>query len=76
MEHLISWLDKERGRRLGLARGLGIGPSAVSQWRQVPAERVLDVERLTGISRHDLRADLYGPAHVADGRASTLEASA
>jgi DNA-binding transcriptional regulator YdaS (Cro superfamily) len=37
-----------------------------SRWenghRQVPAERVLDIERLTGISRHDLRPDVFGPA--------------
>ena len=42
-----------------LAVELGITHSAVSQWRRVPAERVLAVERLTGVSRHDLRPDLY-----------------
>jgi DNA-binding transcriptional regulator YdaS (Cro superfamily) len=25
----------------------------------VPAERVLDIEKITGISRHELRPDLY-----------------
>lgn len=45
----------------GLARALNgdITPQAVSQWKQVPAERVLDVERATGVSRHRLRPDLY-----------------
>jgi hypothetical protein len=45
----------------GLSRALNgeITPQAVSQWKQVPAERVLDVERATGISRHRLRPDLY-----------------
>ena len=36
----------------------GISPQAISQWRQVPADRVLEVERVTGIPRHDLRPDL------------------
>lgn len=42
---------------LGLA--LRISQEAVSQWRRVPAARVLDVERVTGISRHELRPDIY-----------------
>lgn len=45
----------------GLAQALGGGitPQAISQWEQVPHKRVLDVERATGVSRHDLRPDLY-----------------
>lgn len=46
--------------RLHLARSLGITHGAISQWDQVPAERVLDVERITGISRHELRPDIFG----------------
>lgn len=42
-----------------LADALGITRQAIYQWDKVPAERVLDVERLTGVSRHDLRPDLY-----------------
>jgi len=42
-------------------RALGISSQAVGQWRRVPSERVLQVERLTGVSRHDLRPDIYGP---------------
>jgi len=46
----------------GLARALGgITPQAISQWKKVPVERVLDVERVTGVSRHDLRPDIYPP---------------
>jgi DNA-binding transcriptional regulator YdaS (Cro superfamily) len=36
-----------------------ITPQAISQWKQVPAERVLDVERITGVPRHELRPDIY-----------------
>lgn len=45
-----------------LARALGIKHQSFYSWDKVPAERVLDVERLSGVSRHNLRPDLYGPA--------------
>lgn len=45
--------------RSQLARDLGITTGAVWQWRRVPAERVIDVSRLTGIPREELRPDLY-----------------
>lgn len=61
MERFVAFLDAERGRRQKIALDLGISPSALSMWRRVPADRVLDVERLTGISRHDLRPDIFGP---------------
>ncbi len=48
-----------RGLMKKVADALGITQGAVSQWRRVPAGRVLDVERVTGISRHVLRPDLY-----------------
>lgn len=43
-----------------LARELGTTPSAICQWGgKIPPERVLSVEKITGISRHDLRPDIY-----------------
>ena len=46
------------------AEALGISnPSVVMNWRtrgKVPAERVLDIEAATGISRHTLRPDIFG----------------
>ncbi len=49
------------GGNTGLAAKItGITPQAISQWRRVPAERVLDVERITGVSRNELRPDIYG----------------
>lgn len=50
------------GSQSALARALSITPQAVSRMcalNRVPAERVLDIERLTGVSRHELRPDLY-----------------
>ena len=65
MSKLNEYFEAERGRRIFLARALGVTPGAVSQWDRVPAERVIDVERLTGIPRHDLRPDIYPQAEVA-----------
>jgi DNA-binding transcriptional regulator YdaS (Cro superfamily) len=50
---------KEAGGRTKLAVALGIKPEAISQWRRCPVLRVLDVERLSGVSRHELRPDIY-----------------
>ncbi len=52
----------------GLAVPLGITAQAISQWDEVPALRVLVVERVSGISRHELRPDLY-PPEVNEARA-------
>lgn len=42
-----------------LAAWLSISSQAVSQWERVPVERVLEVERLTGVPRYELRPDIY-----------------
>ena len=44
-----------------LADRLGKFRQAVSRWRRVPAERVVDVERVSGVPREQLRPDLYRP---------------
>ena len=46
-----------------LAEQLGLKASAICKWEagRVPAERVIDVERVTGIPRHELRPDVYPP---------------
>jgi hypothetical protein len=48
MDKLISYLKAERGRASALAVALNITPGAVAQWREVPADRLVEVERLTG----------------------------
>lgn len=48
-----------RGRIPWLAKELGLTRSAIHQWDRVPAERVVEIERITGISREDLRPDLF-----------------
>ena len=39
---------------------------------RVPAERVLQIESATGVSRHDLRPDLYPRARGKAGRSSVV----
>jgi TorA maturation chaperone TorD len=42
-----------------LAEKIGISQPSVSNWHKIPAERVLTVEKVTGIPRTTLRPDLY-----------------
>jgi TorA maturation chaperone TorD len=49
-----------------LARRLGISQPSVSNWNRIPAERVLDVEAVTGVERVVLRPDLYAKASEAE----------
>jgi DNA-binding transcriptional regulator YdaS (Cro superfamily) len=34
---------------------------AVAKWEVIPPKHVLTLERLSGISRYELRPDIYGP---------------
>jgi DNA-binding transcriptional regulator YdaS (Cro superfamily) len=46
-----------------LAEQFGVHKTTVMRWegRRVPAERVAEVERVTGLSRGHLRPDLFRP---------------
>lgn len=62
---------KERGlRQQDLANELGVDKSRVSRWVSnadpIPPQHVLRVEKLTGVSRHDLRPDVFGEAPEAE----------
>jgi len=43
------------GSKAELARKLRISPQAVSQWKRVPTNRVMRVEKVTGVPRFLLR---------------------
>lgn len=47
-----------------LAKALGITAEAIYVWKEVPVMRVLDVERITGVPRTELRPDVYPPEAV------------
>jgi hypothetical protein len=41
---------------------------AVAQWVDVPPDRCLEVERATGITRYELRPDIYGKPPKGTGK--------
>jgi DNA-binding transcriptional regulator YdaS (Cro superfamily) len=57
-DKLQEWAKPIGGIR-SLAADLEISPQAVYLWKQIPASRLIDVEKITGVSRRDLRPDLY-----------------
>lgn len=44
-----------------LARELGMSAPALSEWRRVHADRILQIEAVTKVPREKLRPDLYRP---------------
>lgn len=54
------------GGQVALAKILDVNPSLISQWvtgrLKVAARHCLAIEAATGVSRHDLRPDVFGPA--------------
>jgi DNA-binding transcriptional regulator YdaS (Cro superfamily) len=58
-DHGLKTALREAGSLTGLARGLGIKPQSIIKWTRVPAERCVEVERLTGVPREVLRPDLF-----------------
>jgi len=55
-------LHKNGIKLVSLARSFGVDKATISRWVQgsIPAERVIEFERLTNISRHELRPDVFG----------------
>lgn len=62
MDKLTLWIKAERGRLSQLAKSLNITPGAIAQWQVVPAERMGEVSRITGIPMEELRPDIFGLA--------------
>lgn len=65
MIDVVEEAAKSVGSASELARRLGISPQALHQWKQVPPERVVDIERITGIPRSRLRSDLFAGSDTA-----------
>jgi len=43
-----------------VAKACELTRQAVCKWESIPPKHVLTVERLSGVSRHELRPDIYG----------------
>lgn len=69
MLKIVEEAAEAHGGLVELARKLGISHQSFYSWRKVPADRVLQFEQLTGISRHEIRPDVFGPTPAA-GRAA------
>jgi DNA-binding transcriptional regulator YdaS (Cro superfamily) len=55
------------GGQVELAKAMNVTPQAINQWvthNRIPANRVIEIERLTGVSRHALRPDVFGEEGV------------
>jgi DNA-binding transcriptional regulator YdaS (Cro superfamily) len=50
---------KAVGSMTELAELIDIAPQAISQWDVIPIQRVLEIERLTGVDRERLRPDMF-----------------
>jgi DNA-binding transcriptional regulator YdaS (Cro superfamily) len=50
-----------------IAEKLKIARQAPYAWKRVPPDRVIKVEKITGIPRHKLRPDLYPPERRRNG---------
>ena len=61
------------GSQAAFARALDVAQPTVWRWvnqtKQLPAEYVLRAEVATGVSRHDLRPDIYPREHMIDAKA-------
>lgn len=54
------------GGQVALGRAIGVSQQRIWWWlnkgaAKIPAEFVLAIEAATGMSRHDLRPDVFGP---------------
>src|SRR5262249_18771232 len=61
----VKTAGKAAGSMSELARVLGMSSAAIAQWKRIPAERIVEIERATGVRREVLRPDLYqGPTLI------------
>jgi len=63
---LKAWRIAADRKPADVAADAGVTVAMWNRWengtRQVPATRVVDIEALTGVSRHALRPDVFGDA--------------
>lgn len=60
MEEALKNAVKVAGGPVAVSKVIGITSQAVSLWRVCPPNHVMALERLSGVSRHELRPDIFG----------------
>ncbi len=70
MERAVEEAVRREGSLRRVAERLGVSRQAMQQWTSVPVKRVLALEAMSGVSRYDLRPDIYGPEPAAAERAA------
>jgi DNA-binding transcriptional regulator YdaS (Cro superfamily) len=46
-----------------VAKQLGLSRQSIYQWTEVPADHLVDLERITGVDRSFIRPDLFKEKH-------------
>lgn len=59
MDRALKRAIDKAGSARRLALQLGITQQSLSGWKRCPPLRVLEVEKLTGVRRWELRPDIY-----------------
>lgn len=66
---LKTWRESASKSVTEAAQAAGVTPAMWSRWenerRAIPVERAVDLERLIGIPRSDLRPDIFGQPETA-----------
>ena len=77
LESMNTYLEKAisvAGGQVALGKAIGVSQQRISWWLtksgRVPAEFCVPIERATGVSRHDLRPDIFGPAPTTPAEAA------
>lgn len=51
---------RDAGGPLAVSKVLGITSQAVTQWKKIPPQHCLDIEKISNYNRHDMRPDIFG----------------
>ncbi len=66
LERAVDEAVRREGSLKRVAERLKVSRQAIQQWTSVPVKRVLMLEAMSGVSRYELRPDVYGPAEDAE----------
>lgn len=67
MIEIVEKAAEEVGGVVALARRLRMkNHNTFYSWQRVPAQWVLEIEQITGVSRHEIRPDVFGSKEAAE----------